>query len=155
MEFILMGKAFQRIGSVSNAHVGLDFELKAQLFFREQGILLERNHKVMVGVGSIKKPHRFDLGCSKQKIIVECKSHRWTIGNNVPSAKLTVWNEAMLYFNYSPVDYRKIMFTLKDKREKNDESLCQYYINRFKHLIPAGVELWEYDEVVMSALRIY
>jgi hypothetical protein len=47
------------------------------------------------------------------------------------------------------------MFTLKDKREKNDESLCQYYINRFKHLIPAGVELWEYDEVVMSALRIY
>lgn len=67
-EFILMGKAFQRIGSLSNAHVGLDFELKAQLFFRGQGILLEQNHKVMVGVGSIKKPHRFDLGCPKQKI---------------------------------------------------------------------------------------
>ena len=48
-----MGKASQRIGSVSNAHVGLDFELKAQLFFREQGILLERNHKVMVGVGRV------------------------------------------------------------------------------------------------------
>ncbi len=155
LSLLLMKKAFQRIGSVSNAHVGLDFELKAQLFFEKQGILLEKNHKVMIGVDKIKKYHRFDLGCSEQKILVECKSHRWTTGNNVPSAKLTVWNEAMFYFHSAPTDYRKIMFVLKDKRKKSGETLGQYYVNRFKHLIPNGVELWEYDEVSMSATQVY
>ncbi|NPE53736.1 hypothetical protein HLB25_06440 [Dickeya dadantii] len=150
-----MGKAFQRIGSMSNAHVGFDFELKAQLFFEDQGILLTQNHEVMVGIDSIKKSHKFDLGCTDPKIIVECKSHRWTIGNNIPSAKLTVWNEAMFYFYSAPVEYRKIMFALKDKRQNSDETLGHYYVNKFKHLIPTGVELWEYDEVTMDAERIY
>ncbi|WP_201087274.1 hypothetical protein [Serratia plymuthica] len=61
----------------------------------------------MVEIDSIKKSHRFDLGCAEQKILVECKSHRWTIGNNIPSAKLTVWNEAMFYFYSAPAEYRK------------------------------------------------
>ncbi|EKN3725432.1 TPA: hypothetical protein ACPZRY_004385 [Yersinia enterocolitica] len=150
-----MGKEFQRIGSVSNAHVGLDFELKAKLFFEGQGILLTRNHEVMVGIGSIKKSHRFDLGCADQKILVECKCHRWTTGNNIPSAKLTVWNEAMFYFYSAPTTYRKIMFVLKDKRQKSGETLGQYYVDKFKHLIPTDVELWEYDEMNMDAARIY
>ncbi|ARB85898.1 MULTISPECIES: hypothetical protein [Yersinia] len=150
-----MEKGFQRIGSVSNAHVGHDFEFKVQLFFKGQDIFLKRNYKVMVGIDSIKKSHRFDLGCSEQKILVECKSHRWTTGNNVPSAKLTVWNEAMFYFYLVPTEYRKIMFVLKDKRQKSDETLCQYYVNKFNHLIPTDVELWEYDEIIMDAARIY
>lgn len=48
-------------------------------------------------MGKIKKKHSFDLGC-KDKKIVECKSHKWTSGGNIPSAKLNVWNEAMYYF---------------------------------------------------------
>ncbi|OSL75042.1 hypothetical protein EAXG_01575 [Escherichia coli TA054] len=151
----MMGKAFQRIGSLSNAHVGHDFELKAQSFFEEKGILLHRNHEVMVGVGSIKKSHRFDLGCSDRKILVECKSHRWTTGNNVPSAKLTVWNEAMFYFHSAPTDYRKIMFILKDIRKMSGETLANYYIRTFSHLIPIDVELWEYDEMIMDATQVY
>lgn len=150
-----MEKAFQRIGSLSNSHVGLDFENKAQLFFEGQGINLEKNLKVLVGVGNIKKNHRFDLGCSDQKILVECKSHRWTTGNNVPSAKLTVWNEAMLYFHSTPTEYRKIMFVLKDTRNKDGETLAQYYIRIYSHLIPGGVEFWEYDEKTMGASKVY
>ena len=150
-----MEKAFQRIGSLSNAHVGLDFELKAQSFFEEKGISLQRNYEVMVGIGIQKKPHRFDLGCPEQKILVECKSHRWTTGNNVPSAKLTVWNEAMFYFHSAPPDYRKVMFVLKDMRRVSNETLAQYYLKTFTHLIPNGVELWEYDEIIMDAARIY
>lgn len=71
--------------------------------------------KVLVGVGTIKKEHAFDLGCERQKVIVECKSYLWTSDDNVPSAKMTVWNEAMFYFYVVPEDYRKIMFVLKDK----------------------------------------
>lgn len=150
-----MDNNFQRKGSMSNAHVGQNFELNAKIFFEKKGILLHKNHKVMVGVSDFKKAHRFDLGCSDLKILVECKSHRWTTGNNVPSAKLTVWNEAMFYFSSAPYDYRKIMFVLKDEKHNSGVTLAQYYIKRYKHLIPAGVEFWEYDELTMEAIRIY
>ena len=61
----------------------------------------------------------------------------------MPSAKLTVWNEAMYYFAVAPTQYRKILFVLKSIR--GSESLAQHYIKRYEHLIPPGVELWEYD----------
>lgn len=47
------------------------------------------------------------------------------------------------------------MFVLKDKRQKSGEALGQYYVNKFKHLIPTDVELWEYDEMTMDAEQIY
>lgn len=121
-----MNKPFQRAGSKSNAHVGREFELAAQRFFALQGIHLQRSHAVDVGIGPVKKPHFFDLGCSDQKWLVECKSHRWTTGNNVPSAKVTVWNEAMYYFLAAPSEYKKILFVLKDLRGGTGESLTSY-----------------------------
>ncbi|MDZ4245919.1 MAG: hypothetical protein U1D67_02245, partial [Dehalococcoidia bacterium] len=90
---------FQRIGSVSNAHVGRDFELVAKKYFQQHGIMLVANYAVPVGVGSQKKNHQFDLGSAEPPVVVECKSHRWTTGGNIPSAKITVWNEAMYYFH--------------------------------------------------------
>ncbi|MGZ8258711.1 MAG: hypothetical protein ACXWTR_05995 [Methylotenera sp.] len=86
------------------------------------------------------------MGSGSQKILVECKSHRWTVGGNVPSAKLTVWNEAMYYFLTAPNEYRKIMFVLHDFSVRRKLSLAKYYLNTFPHLIPVGVEFWEYDE---------
>jgi len=148
-------KPFQRLGSKSNAHVGKDFELAAQSFFKsKEGLVLNRGLKVDVGIGGIKKAHAFDLGCLKQKVIVECKSHRWTSGANVPSAKLTVWNEAMYYFVASPAGFRKIMFVLYDFSKKRKETLARYYIRTYKHLIPNDVEFWEYKEAQMAAKRI-
>ena len=105
---------FQRIGSISNAQVGREFETLAQEFFSRDGLDLETNHKVPVGIQNIKKYHAFDLGTESPKVIVECKSHKWTAGNNVPSAKMTVWNEAMYYFHVAPDEYRKIFFVLRD-----------------------------------------
>lgn len=86
-----MNKPNQRIGSVSNSHVGADFERVALEFFAKQQIVLSRDFAVDVGI-SRKKNHCFDLGASDPKVIVECKSHRWTAGSNVPSAKMTVLN---------------------------------------------------------------
>ncbi|MGV8867866.1 MAG: hypothetical protein ACOH2S_13145 [Janthinobacterium svalbardensis] len=144
---------FQRIGAESNAHVGRAFEQAAQLFFQAQGIHLQPRHRALVGVGSVKKIHEFDLGCDRQRVLVECKSHRWTTGSNIPSAKMTVWNEAMFYFLLAPTGYRKIMFVLRHTCERRGITLASYYLKNYSHLIPDDVEFWEYDEEVGIAVR--
>ena len=92
------------------------------------------------------KEHKFDLGSSEQKVIIECKSHTWTEGGNVPSAKLTTWDQAMLYFFLAPRRYRKIFVAKKDVNPKTKESLAAYYIRMHSHVIPDEVEFWEADE---------
>lgn len=149
-----MNKPFQRLGSKSNAHAGRDFEHAALDFFNSEGLPLKFDIKIPVGIASTKKPHSFDLGCLDKKVIVECKSHKWTSGGNVPSAKLTVWNEAMYYFFAAPKGYRKIMFVLRDFSEKRGETLAEYYLRTYRHLIPNDVEFWEYDEASSTAAKI-
>lgn len=148
-----MNKLHQRVGAVSNAHVGADFERIALGHFAKQGIVLSRNLPIKLGL-TRKKAHRFDLGAAKEKIIVECKSHRWTAGGRVPSAKMTVWNEAMYYFHLAPSDYRKILFVLHDRREGTGESLLAYYKRTYSHLIPVGVEFLEWSEVTGDIIRV-
>ncbi len=145
---------FRRVGSVSNAHVGRDFESEAQRYFRNKGIALYRNHRVNVGVpGKHKKAKQFDLGSDNPPILVECKSHKWTAGGNVPSAKLTVWNEAMYYFALAPKHYRKILFVLSDFNERRQETLAGYYRRIYGHLIPDGVKIMEFSPTADRAPR--
>lgn len=142
-----MSKPHQRVGSVSNAHVGRDFENVALKVFARFGLDLGKNFKVPVGLNGTSKLHAFDLGSEEKKILVECKSHKWTAPNdNVPSAKLTVWNEAMYYFLVAPPGFRKILFVLRDMSERRQETLAEYYIRTYRHLIPGDVEIWEFDE---------
>ncbi len=143
---------FQRIGSISNARVGSDFEKAAQEIFASRGLYLEKSFNLAVGIGEQKKEHRFDLGLASPKVIVECKSHKWTAGGYVPSAKMTVWNEAMYYFALAPSDYQKILFVLRDYNPKKKETLAEYYLRTHNHLIPDGVEIWEYDEATGEAV---
>lgn len=149
-----MDKPFQRLGSHSNAQVGKDFELATQSYFEANGLSLKRNIKIPIGITSLKKDHTFDLGCLAQKVIVECKSHKWTSGGNVPSAKLTVWNEAMYYFFAAPREYRKIMFVLRDFNQRRGETLAQYYLRSYRHLVPSGVEFWEYNDSNSRAVQL-
>lgn len=146
---------FQRENAISNAHVGRDFEEVALKYFEQNNINLNKGAILPVGVNQKKKNHVFDLGNNSsdfEKVIVECKSHKWTSGGNVPSAKLTVWNEAMYYFYLAPEEYRKIFFVLKDYSEKRGETLGEYYIRTYGHLIPDDVEIM-YDDKA-SKVRI-
>lgn len=139
---------FQRVDAISNAHVGRDFEEVAYVYFTGQNYKIIKDVALPIGLEQ-KKNHRFDLGSpshAEDKIIIECKSHRWTSGDNVPSAKLTVWNEAMYYFHLAPAGYRKIFFILRDYSNKRNETLGEYYIRTYGHLIPSDVEIMEYDE---------
>ena len=137
--------SFQRIGAASNARVGRDFESIVRAYFAGEGLALTPDHAVAVGHGNRTKLHRFDLGSEDPRILIECKSHRWTTGGNSPSAKLTVWNEAMYYFHLAPSRYRKCLCVLSDFRERGRLSLAAHYLNSYSHLVPDGVEVWEFD----------
>lgn len=140
-----MDKPFQRKGAKSNAQVGRDFEAKVQDFFTRQGLPLTPAISVPIGINGTKS-HVFDLVNANEKVLVECKAHTWTESGNVPSAKLTVWNEAMFFFYAAPSDYRKILIVLHDFSQRRNESLGEYYVRTYSHLIPGDVEVWEYDE---------
>ena len=143
---------FQRLGALSNTHAGNDFEEIARGFFADQGITLTRRFPVPVGVGERKKPHIFDLGSEVPPVLVECKSHTWTQGGNMPSAKMTVWNEAMYYFHVAPNHFRKIFFVLKHSRR--EVTLASYYLKTHGHMVPGGVEIWEYDMDTRSGEKL-
>jgi hypothetical protein len=144
---------FQRIGADHNAGVGRKFEEVARNFFlTHENVELVPNFSVSVGVSDRKKHHRFDLGSAAPAVLVECKSHTWTQGGNMPSAKMTVWNEAMYYFHVAPPEFRKIMFVLKHDRA--EISLASYYLRIHGHLVPDGVEFWEFDAEINAAKRL-
>jgi hypothetical protein len=148
-----MNKPFQRKGADSNTQVGRDFEAKAQDFFAKQGMFLTPGVSVEIGING-RKTHNFDLGDLNSRVLVECKAHTWTEGGNVPSAKMTTWNQAMFFFHASPPDYRKILFVRRDFSIKRNETLAEYYFRTYHHLIPGTVELWEFDEDKGTAKRI-
>jgi hypothetical protein len=148
-----MDKPFQRKGAESNTHVGRDFEAKAQAFFAQQGLHLTPGIAVEIGING-QKPHKFDVGDERKRVLVERKAHTWTESGNVPSAKMTAWNQAMFFFHAAPSGYRKILFVLHDFSQKKKETLGRYYARTNAHLIPADVEVWESNERQGTAERI-
>lgn len=147
-----MENNFQRLGAISNTHVGREFEQAAQLFFKETGIVLQTNFPALVG-HAVKKTHRFDLGSEDPPILVECKSFTWTSGGNSPSAKLRNMNEVMLHFSVCTQHYRRILFVLKHMRR--DVSLARHYVKTQGHLIGPGVEVWEFDLETKVAEQVF
>ena len=129
------------VGNADNPRRGASFEDTVLTFFDKWSLKLRKGFPVPVGAGDQRKNRKFDLGCEAPQTLVECKNHTWTESGNAPSAKFSVWNEAMLYFMVSRPDYRKILAVLLSVR--NGESLAAYYVKRFKHLVPSGVEIWE------------
>ncbi|MCK5172649.1 MAG: hypothetical protein KAR47_04610 [Planctomycetes bacterium] len=145
---------FQRAGSISNSHVGRDFENLVYSYFVKLIPSLRPKFQLMVG-HKHKKVHNFDFGNSEEKAIIECKSHTWTKGDKMPSAKLTTWDQAMYYFHLAPYDYRKIFVVKKDiSISRNNETLCSYYLRTHFHLIPEGVEFWEVDETANEFTQV-
>ena len=131
------------MANCDNPRTGAEFERLVQAFFAKQGLVLKPKLRVPVGVGNVKKVHAFDLGSEVPPVLLECKCHVWTGGDNAPSAKLTVWNEAMLYFMCAPAKYRKLLVVRRSLRD--GEALAEHYLRRYRHLVPSGVELWEFD----------
>ena len=136
-----MNNNYQRKNSISNTFVGKEFELTALNYFKKKGIDLMLHYSINVGL-EYKKKHNFDLG--NDKFLVECKSMKWTESDNVPSAKIRSWNEAMYYFHIAPKNYTKILFVQMDYSQVRTKTLLEYYIEKYYHLIPNDVLLYDY-----------
>lgn len=134
---------FQREGSISNAHVGRDFEERARMILATHGIMVEANHRVSCGLGINTKLHKFDFGSDNPPVIVECKSQTWTSGDKVPVAKMHNWSVAMYHFHMAPKPFRKIFFVEESLRQSTGESLLTYFRRTHSHMIPPDVEFWE------------
>jgi len=141
------------VANSDNPKTGAEFERTAQRVLSAHGLMLSHDFTVRVAAGSHAGQHKFDLGSHCPPVLVECKAHTWTSGGNSPSAKLTVWNEAMHYFQCAPAGYRKIFFVLHDDRR--GESLAAHYLKRYAHLVPDDVEIWEYRPAVGDAIVIH
>jgi hypothetical protein len=137
--------SYQRMGAVSNSHVGRDFEIRVRRILESRGIRTEFDHRIAVGLRGRKKEHRFDLGSESPKVIVECKCQTWTMSGGTPSAKLKNWAEAMFYFHLAPPDYRKIFVVERSLRPRDSQSLLTYFMRTQDHLIPDGIEFWEVE----------
>jgi len=148
-----MQKPHQRKNSVSNTRVGVDFENLTYEYFKKLFPALKKSFSVSIGHIN-KKKHRFDMGCSEKKVIIECKSHTWTEGDNVPSAKLTTWDQTATFFFLAPKGYKKLFIVKHDINHKTKESLCAYYLRTHSHMVPGGVEFWEVDESTGSFKKI-
>ena len=147
-----MQPTHQREDATSNTQAGEDFERAAADYFTSLGLRLDRKFKAHVGAGRQTKDKQFDLGSTEPPILVECKSHRWTKskGQNSPSAKMAVWNEAMFYFSLVRAPTRKILFVLRHINPRTNEALADYYMRRHGHLVAPDVEIWEFDEMART-----
>jgi hypothetical protein len=142
----------QRPGAISNAHAGREFEADALTYFTEkEGLKLFSSFEVSLGASGLRKRHRFDFGSNSPSILIECKSHNWTESGNMPSAKITVWNEAMYYFHLAPDHYKKILFVLEARHDRQLETLAEYYVRTNGHLIPKGVAIMEFNPISRTA----
>lgn len=142
----------QRKGSTSNTHVGRQFEeLAKQVLEQELGYPLDFVIELEVGARKgVKHIHKFDLGNVGKKVVVECKSHTWTQSGNVPSAKISNWDKEMYYFYMMNEDdklksFKKIFFCQRSTHPRRTQSLAEYYFDKRGHMIPNGVEIWEFD----------
>jgi hypothetical protein len=72
----------------------------------------------------------------------------------MPSAKITVWNEAMYYFHLAPSKYTKILFVLKAHHPRQGQSLAAFYVRTSGHLIPPDVSILEYDVLSKSVRSV-
>ena len=142
----------QRIGAISNAHAGKEFETYAfEYFAAHHGLSLEKDFSVELGIANFTKAHKFDLASNAPPILVECKSHNWTETGNMPSAKVAVWNEAMYLFSLAPPTFQKILFVLEAQHAKQKDTLAEYYMKVNRHLIPVDVETLEFSVTTKQA----
>ena len=109
MEGKMENRPYQRKGVSSNTQAGKDFENIILFFLENNGITVEPQTKVEIGINA-KKEHAFDFG--NNSILVECKSQTWTETGNAPSAKIKNWSDAMFSFYLAPKNIKNY-FLLK------------------------------------------
>ena len=125
-----------------NPKIGRDFEFSVRL-------ALEKLYKIIffeksINIGNPPKLHKFDAVSEDGSIVAECKSYTWTESGNIPSAKMAILNEAVLYLSNIPKGVKKIIVLKKDYCSKRKISLAKYYFKTHNHLLQ-NISILELD----------
>ena len=120
-------------------------------FFRDLSIpILEKElntslkPEVKISIGDPQIEHAFDLANENKSIVIECKNYTWTKAGNVPSAKVSTINEAVLYFSFLDANVRKILCLKNSVHPKRQETLAEYYVRTYGHLL-RDITVYEID----------
>lgn len=105
-----------------------------------------------VPIGQPTKLHKFDMVSVDKKVIVETKNHSWTESGRVPSAKLSVLNEVLLFLQNASAEI-KVLILRRDYHVKRGESLAEYYVRKNRHLLRDVIVL-EYDITSNTLINI-
>lgn len=127
-----------------NPAKGKTFQLLVQqalVLYFERSFVLE----IAYPIGKPAKDHQFDLASNDGEIIVETKNHTWTSGNNVPSAKMSVLNEAVFYLQHAPKNAHKLLVINMDRHSSRNETLAEYYVRTYRHLLD-DVSVMEFNQ---------
>ena len=139
-----------------NSARGRTFEGLVGKYLVERGDIVQPGYSVEVGLNRLwRKAHKFDWG--NNTLLVECKDYDWTSSHNIPSAKISTLKEAMLYFMAAPQSHRKMLFIRKTEGRTmtSDETLGEYFVRLYGHLIPEDVEVHELDDNDLSVRQIW
>lgn len=118
---------------VSNVERGARFEAEVGTALAGYGWHLVSS--VGIGIGQPAERHRFDLADPPARVAVECKAFTWTSGGNMPSAKLATAREAVLFLQWLPPDWTKILAMSRSLRPGYGESLAEYFVRLNDHLL--------------------
>jgi hypothetical protein len=128
-----------------NTGKGRDFQkIAAELLGVYFHVKFDVEHTMPIGTPP--KNHRFDLVSEDQQYIGESKNYSWTVGGNVPSAKMGFINEAAFYLQQLPKEKKRFVVLRRDVDKKHTESLAEYYFRTNKHLLN-GVLIIEIDVI--------
>jgi hypothetical protein len=121
-----VGKDFQRLA------LGLAMDYFGKNFIEEKTI----------DIGYPPKPHKFDVVSEDGLIVMECKCYSWTESGNVPSAKMSTLDEAILYMNNIPYTAEKIIVLKRALHPDRDITLAEYFVEKKGHLM-RDISVWE------------
>ena len=88
-----------------------------------------------IDIGNPMKEHAFDLASQDRSFVIECKNYTWTKAGNVPRAKISTLNEAVLYFSFLDYNIQKILCLMESKVPERKGTLAEYYVNTYGHLL--------------------
>ncbi|SFB90189.1 hypothetical protein [Ruminococcus albus] len=117
-------------------HWGKEFQ-KAVFKWLESKPEYKGKFEMEVGlpIGKPEKDHFFDIVNKEERIVIECKRYTWTETGNVPSAKIRALNEAAFFLTFVDNTYTKYIVILKNYHDKKRESLAEYYVRTYRHLL--------------------
>jgi hypothetical protein len=138
----------------------IDYKWKGRLFqiraakalSQHFGVKFQLDHPIPIGTPP--KEHQFDLVSVDSRYVGECKNYSWTKTGRVPSAKLSMVNEAVFYLSFLPPETVKFVVMRKTTHAKQlYESLAEYYHRTRYHLLN-GVLIFEMDEEGETLRRV-